>query len=327
MATPDSLPARRVHVLSQHVLGATGSRVQAWKCSPTSAAQAADDPFASLPIFPLQPVLPASEEDFHIFEPRYRLLLRDCLEKLGPAGQTGEFGMCWPTSPSGGQEGNFSDIGTLLRVTLHVPHPDGRSDIRCVGVRRFRVLRRGTEQGMESTTNTLASYPTADIEWFEDDDDKQPGPTGISRVEEGSFDSAGSLECRQLLVAFHDALLRAYPSPEAKVFLLRIHGPEAYQELAASLDEGRSVQAIINAPSDDTSFTWWVLNKVAVLPSHVKAVLILSQSPSRRLASAAKLLDQMAKFFVGSSPAGSEMGLIDGIALKEPDTDEDSSKA
>mmetsp|Transcript_36250 Transcript_36250/g.67418 ORF Transcript_36250/g.67418 Transcript_36250/m.67418 type:complete len:326 (-) Transcript_36250:41-1018(-) len=325
MAAPDSASAGRALVLTRQVLGAAGSRARGCRCSPTSATQAADDLLASVPIFPLQPVLPASEEVFHIFEPRYRLLLKDCLDKLGPAGHTGEFGMCWPVS-SGGEAGTFSDTGTLLRVTSHVPHPDGRSDIRCVGVRRFRVLRRGTEQGMEITTNTLASYPTADIEWFEDDDE-QPGSTGISRGEAGSINSAGSLECRELLVAFHDALLRAYPSPEAKVFLLRIHGPEVYQQLAASLDEGRSVQAVIDAPSDDTPFTWWVLNKVAVLPPDVKVVLILSQSPSRRLASAATLLDHMARFFAQNSPTEPEMGLVDGVGFKETATDPDATKS
>lgn len=246
------------------------------------------DPSTYLPIFVLQPVLPGAHESFHIFEPRYRLMLKNCLSQVGPAGGFGEFGMCWPDA-----HGSYSNVGTMMRITRHMQLPEGRSHIECVAVRRFQVLVRSKCGGLEPTTNSDAFYNTALVDWFDDVDD----------VDEESLPEYGELtfsteaqtvtQLRHNLVMLHSSLLQAYPLPIAKILLLRLHGPEKYKSVAQSLDESYSVDVLIEAPQDDAEFVWWLLGAFVPLPPEIKAMLIKSQSLSSRIASATIFLEQL----------------------------------
>lgn len=255
---------------------------------------------ADLPIFVLQPALPSAEESLHIFEPRYRLLLKDCLDRQGPAGQRGEFGMCWPVAP-----GAFSDVGTLLRVTSHTSMPDGRADVRCVGVRRFRVLARGMAGGVEASTRTHAEYNTAQIEWLEDDDgEEEPPEPEEPEPEEADGPPEGP---RMQLVLLHDELLRSYPSPVAKVLLLKMHGVDAYNELAESLSAGRSTKVVIDAPADDAEFIWWCLGlvmSIVPLPQRVKAAIVSSRSAAKREVLASDVLVRVRRMLTEARGSG-----------------------
>jgi Lon protease-like protein len=104
---------------------------------------------ARLPIFPLGTVLfPGLVLPLHIFEPRYRTLVRDLMEL--PADQTREFGVIairggWeaPANAPGGLTAGGSltlyDIGCTAEIRQITEHPDGRFDIVTVGRRRFRL--------------------------------------------------------------------------------------------------------------------------------------------------------------------------------------------
>jgi Lon protease-like protein len=87
-----------------------------------------------LPIFPLPLVLfPGATQPLHIFEPRYRSLLTDCLN--------GDrcFGIAYaaPDKPSEPAPG---DVGCVAHVLTTQPLPDGRSDILTTGEQRFVLL-------------------------------------------------------------------------------------------------------------------------------------------------------------------------------------------
>lgn len=87
----------------------------------------------------------------HIFEPRYRLMLRRCLQT-----ESRTFGIVTPgRSPAE----LYSEYGTMVEVVNSVTYPDGRSMIATVGTSRFRIV----EQSM------LDGYNTARVEQFEDD--------------------------------------------------------------------------------------------------------------------------------------------------------------
>jgi Lon protease-like protein len=109
-----------------------------------------------LPIFPLPIVLfPGAPQPLHVFEPRYRQLLHDCL-----AGER-RFGIAYaaPTLPPGPAPGP-GDVGCVALIRSTQALPDGRSNILTVGERRF-VLR-----------HWIASphpYQVADVEEFDDD--------------------------------------------------------------------------------------------------------------------------------------------------------------
>lgn len=106
-----------------------------------------------LPLFPLDLVLfPGSVLPLHIFEPRYRQLLTDCLagdQRFGivPAGPD-------DTLPTTGV------IGTVATIRATQQLPDGRSNIVVAGEERF-MLRRYLEEDLP--------YPVGLVDRFEDD--------------------------------------------------------------------------------------------------------------------------------------------------------------
>merc|ERR1712157_454570 len=79
----------------------------------------------------------------------------------------------------------------------------------------------------------------------------------------------------------------------AKSLLLRMHGPEVYKKVSASLDAAASVKVLIDAPGDDTAFAWWVLGSLMDLPPDAKATLVVSRSPSKRLKAAADFMERL----------------------------------
>uniref|UniRef100_A0AAY5K042 LON peptidase N-terminal domain and ring finger 1 n=1 Tax=Esox lucius TaxID=8010 RepID=A0AAY5K042_ESOLU len=101
-----------------------------------------------IPIFVCTVAYPGVPCPLHIFEPRYRLMMRRCMET-----GTKKFGMCSYEHGKG-----FADYGCMLEIHSLELLPDGRSYVDTVGGSRFRVLKRGQRDG----------YHTADIEYLED---------------------------------------------------------------------------------------------------------------------------------------------------------------
>jgi ATP-dependent Lon protease len=88
-----------------------------------------------LAMFPLGTVLfPYRVLPLHVFEPRYRVMMRDC------AREDREFGVVLIERGSevGGGDVRFS-VGTIARIVQIAELDDGRFALRAVGVRRFRV--------------------------------------------------------------------------------------------------------------------------------------------------------------------------------------------
>ena len=88
-----------------------------------------------LPLFPLPLVLlPGAVLPLHVFEPRYRALLRDCL-----AGAR-EFGL--PYLPPGTEEEALpaGHVGCVAHIEQVEPLPDGRANLVVIGGERFALL-------------------------------------------------------------------------------------------------------------------------------------------------------------------------------------------
>lgn len=113
----------------------------------------------NIPIFICTMAYPTVKCPLHVFEPRYRLMIRRCMES-----GSRQFGMC---SYVQDQPQGFAEFGTMLEVNDVEFFPDGRSVVDTVGGRRFRVLRRGVLDG----------YCTATVEFLVDQ------PVDPSRVE------------------------------------------------------------------------------------------------------------------------------------------------
>lgn len=88
-----------------------------------------------LPLFPLSTVLfPYATVQLHVFEDKYRQLVRDCLEF------DSSFGIVLIRSGSevGGDAEPYM-VGTTVRITRVHTYDDGRMDIQVQGERRFRI--------------------------------------------------------------------------------------------------------------------------------------------------------------------------------------------
>ncbi|XP_037095402.1 LON peptidase N-terminal domain and RING finger protein 2 [Syngnathus acus] len=101
-----------------------------------------------VPIFVCTMAFPTIPCPLHVFEPRYRLMIRRSMET-----GTKQFGMCIADELKG-----FADYGCMLEVQDVKFFPDGRSVVETTGVSRFKVLSHGQRDG----------YHTAKIEYLED---------------------------------------------------------------------------------------------------------------------------------------------------------------
>jgi len=85
---------------------------------------------ALLPLFPLEVVLfPGTPLPLHIFEPRYKEMIRECLANEAPFGVVRAM------------EQGIAEVGcTAEIVTVTKEYPDGRLDLVAEGRKRFEVL-------------------------------------------------------------------------------------------------------------------------------------------------------------------------------------------
>jgi Lon protease-like protein len=94
-----------------------------------------EDQEFDIPVFVCTLSFPSMPTFLHVFEPRYRLMIRRALE----GDRT--FGMVLY------QNDSFVELGTLLRIVNIEFFPDGRSLLETIGVSRFRILRHGIVDG------------------------------------------------------------------------------------------------------------------------------------------------------------------------------------
>lgn len=104
-----------------------------------------------IPLFPLQLVVfPGEMLPLHIFEPRYKQMIKHCLDNEEPFGIASYI------------ENKISKVGCLCRVEfVSKKYEDGRYDIVCRGGDRF----------LTQTYNSTKPYLQASVSMFSDSDD------------------------------------------------------------------------------------------------------------------------------------------------------------
>lgn len=164
-----------------------------------------------IPLFPLDTVLfPGTALPLHIFEPRYREMIGECLQTGG------EFGV---VRAEGDQ---MAIIGCTARVARLVErYPDGRMDVLCEGVRRFEI------EGLDESR----SFLQADVEFFEDEGE------GSTRNE------------REECAALHFVTLQM-AGIEAPAMHLDLNRPVAFQLADALPSDLRFKQQLLGIRSD-----------------------------------------------------------------------------
>jgi Lon protease-like protein len=181
-----------------------------------------------LPIFPLSVVLfPGNPLPLHIFEPRYRRMLADCL-----AGDR-RFGITPVTDQS---EPGPGAIGCVAEVRVNQELPDGRSNIVVIGGTRFVVA---------NLLDESLPYLVALVNAFEDEDGTDPAGEDIEILR--------GLATRYFtaLRELHDAIPEEWTLPE-KPLDLSFHVAaniesdfEVKQRLLAERSTARRCKALI----------------------------------------------------------------------------------
>ena len=114
-----------------------------------------------VPIFPLAGALlfPRAQLPLHIFEPRYRAMVRDAI-----AGD-GLIAMVQPRDEK--EPPDLFEIGCIGRIQTCDELPDGRFNIVLEGLHRFRIAR-------EAEVETPYRQVDADREGFDDEEELEP---------------------------------------------------------------------------------------------------------------------------------------------------------
>ncbi|KAK6173031.1 hypothetical protein SNE40_016570 [Patella caerulea] len=138
-----------------------------------------------IPVFVCTLGYPGVSCPLHIYEPRYRLMIRQCMES-----GTRQFGMCIKT------EDGFSDIGCMLEIRDVQFFSDGRSILDTVGGRRFRVLSKGHRDG----------YDTAKVEFLKETAIDQSDMDEVLKLQEETYEACRSwinnlrLDCQHKII-------------------------------------------------------------------------------------------------------------------------------
>jgi Lon protease-like protein len=119
-----------------------------------------------LPIFPLPLVLfPGAPQLLHIFEPRYRQMLADCMDG------DRRFGVSWvEAEPEQDPSPEAGSVGCVAYVRARTGLPDGRSNILTVGEDRYTIV---------EYLKSVRPYRIARVETFDDDPQSADGTTDL----------------------------------------------------------------------------------------------------------------------------------------------------
>ena len=121
----------------------------------------------TIPIFPLPGAIlfPRSQLPLHIFEPRYRDMVRDAIDGAG------QIGMIQPLRFDDDNQAPLYDVGCLGEIVGVEELDDGKFNIVLLGANRFRLMKEVAAEGAYRCAHV-------DIEAFDDSD---PDPLGLAQ--------------------------------------------------------------------------------------------------------------------------------------------------
>lgn len=235
--------------------------------------EAGGDHEKNLPLFVCTLSFPTMPTFLHIFEPRYRLMVRRVVDS-----GDGKFGMVMYNRRGRTQDdplGNvpFMPYGTVLMVERYELLPDGRSLVIATGVSRFKVLEAGDLDGYHvARTERVDDISLADEERLEASEtagsaipDPQQGRNG-----EPSLDSMSTQELLDL----------------TREFIRR------QRQTGAPWMHPRVMLAYGPVPTDADRFPWWFAS-ILPIAEEEKYPLLLATSVRERLKISARWARQM----------------------------------
>ncbi|KAK5017903.1 hypothetical protein LTR60_001728, partial [Cryomyces antarcticus] len=215
-----------------------------------------------VPLFVCTLGFPSMPTFLHIFEPRYRLMIRRALEN------TGQFGILM-YNRHGAPQGDlgvtqFMQYGTLLQILSVQMMPDGRSLIEACGVSRFKVKAHGQLDG----------YTVGTIERVED----------VSLAEEERLEAE---ETSLPPAADNDAVGLLNRLPTRQLLILGVEFVSKMQANSAPWLHQRILDAYGGPPNDPALFPYWFAS-ILPISDDEKYKLLETTSVRERLKITAK---------------------------------------
>jgi hypothetical protein len=204
------------------------------------------------PIFVCTLAFPGLPMSLHIFEPRYRLMMRRAMEA------NRRFGMVLPASES---DDGPHEYGTMLEIKSMRMLPDGRSLVETMGIYRFRILESGILDG----------YTVARIERVEDDvmEEAQDGQAETLEQQEQQQAADGSGA-----EAEEERRLPRRPPTSELIQACRDFVTTLLGGVTTSWMLQRLSSAYGPIPSDPTTFSYWVACVVPDIDDYERAKLL-----------------------------------------------------
>ncbi|KAK3540070.1 hypothetical protein QTP70_025377 [Hemibagrus guttatus] len=200
----------------------------------------------NVPIFVCTMAYPTVPCPLHVFEPRYRLMIRRCIET-----GTRQFGMCISDTNKG-----FADFGCMLHIRNVHFLPDGRSVVDTFGGKRFHVITRSMRDG----------YYIANIEYLQDQRVEGKEERQLQDLYDQVYNQA-SVWFHSLENRFRNQILQHFgPMPEKEMDIQKLRQalggqvvlPDDWETTAEVIREtGRKVLGVSSGRRKEDKETWW----------------------------------------------------------------------
>jgi ATP-dependent Lon protease len=247
-----------------------------------------------IPLFPLgTPLFPGVVLPLHVFEPRYRRLVRDLLA-LPEEGGRRFFGVTairqgWEVERVAPAEALY-DVGCTARVQTVRAQSDGGFQVVTVGGDRFRLL--------DVVVGDDPPYLQARVEWLADEEAAEEhagdveglaGPDGSTAAVPDDVVTSVARGSLEVLVRNVGDLFARYVTGVAAV---RGGGPPPGEDAAAELGEDvpGETAALLRQVGDDARALSFLVASAALLTTEDRQALLAESATRRRLATESRLL-------------------------------------
>ncbi|KAJ5502432.1 Zinc finger RING-type [Penicillium fimorum] len=235
--------------------------------------EAGPDYEKNLPLFVCTLSFPTMPTFLHVFEPRYRLMIRRVL-----ASGNGKFGMVMYNRQGRIQTGQLRDApfmqyGTLLMIERYELLPDGRSLVVATGISRFKIVESGMLDGYYvAKTERVDDISLAEEERLES---METSANGVNALPEGneSDPPLDSMPTQQLLLTAREFISnqRRSGAPWLHPRVMLAYGP---------------------IPTDAARFPWWFAS-ILPISEEEKYPILAAASVRERLKVSAKWARQL----------------------------------
>ncbi|KAK1983844.1 ATP-dependent protease La domain-containing protein [Colletotrichum cereale] len=223
-----------------------------------------------IPIFVCTLSFPMMPTFLHVFEPRYRLMIRRALE----GDRT--FGMVLPQRPRTANDTHFVEYGTLLRIVNAEYFADGRSLIETTGVSRFRITRHGILDGyLVGKIERLDDISIAEEEDLEANETQQ----ALDRFESAATHQSEDSTTPGPPMTTSEDLAKM---PTSELLSLGVSFVERMRQQSVPWLAQRMLTIYGECPNDPALFPWWF---ASILPAkeYEKYKLLETRSVRERL--------------------------------------------